>query len=72
MIQTKKFSMLANFQLFSSHLVWPWLAQLAIKTCPNSHHLQGALKFATQISPLPNFHLLLFYCALNAQHGSFH
>ena len=30
---------------------WP---NLPLKTCPNSHHSQGALKFATQISPLLN------------------
>ena len=27
-----------------------------MKTCRNLHHLQGALKFVTQISPLINYH----------------
>ena len=45
-ILTKYFSELAHFGPFGSN---PFL-----KTCPNLHHSQGALKFATQISPLLN------------------
>ena len=41
MILTKKISTLANFQLSPSLYRWPhW----RLKTCPNSHHLQGGLE----------------------------
>ena len=49
---------MANFKLFSNHLVC--MANWPLKTCPNLHHLQGALKFATKISPLLNYEMLLF------------
>ena len=56
MILTKNISTLANFQLFSSHLVCidgPISIKNLSKLTPFAG---GALKFTTQISPLLNYY----------------
>ena len=42
--------------VFQSPSLYRW-PNSPFKTCPNLHHSQGALKFATQISPLLNYYL---------------
>ena len=46
------------FNNYQSPSLYRW-PNWPLKTCPNSHHLQGALKFATQISTLLNFRFLI-------------